>query len=72
MKFPTELRVILNDYKDTNIDIINGYVVNIKNLTIYKEGRKMLEQEKAFKLEQLNSLKEKLIDRVKVFIRVIL
>lgn len=68
MKFTTELRLILNQYKDTDIDIINGYVVNIKNLTIYKEGKKMLEQEKTFRLEQLNSLKsehEKKLEELK-------
>ena len=64
MKFPTELRLILNQYKDTNIDIINGYVVNIKNLTIYKEGEKMLEQEKIFRLEQLNKFKAEKLQKL--------
>ena len=55
--FKTEFRRT-TDRDISSLDIINlsDYVVNIKNLTI-KEGKKMLENEKTFKLEQLNSLK---------------
>lgn len=64
--FPTELRIT----SDRSEDDINGifnigdYVVNIKNLTINKEGGIMLENEKTFKLEQLNALKGKYEDRL--------
>lgn len=68
MSWPTELRLII-ERKPDNLDIINSeYVVNINNLTINKEGRNMLENEKSFKLEQLNSLKgeyEKKLEAIK-------
>ena len=69
MSWPTELRLIIEREPD-NLDIINNeyVVVNIKNLTINKGGRKMLENEKSFKLEQLNSLKgeyEKKLEAIK-------
>lgn len=68
MSWPTELRIIVDREIET-LDIINSkYVVNINNLTINKEGRNMLENEKSFKLEQLNSLKgeyEKKLEAIK-------
>lgn len=56
MRFPTEYRIYVDQRPDI-YDIINGEcVVNI-NLTNYKEVKTMLENEKTFRLEQLNSLK---------------
>ena len=55
--FPTEFRRRV-EMPAKDIFNIGDYVVNIKNLTISKEGINMLEMEKNFKLEQLKSLKE--------------
>ena len=67
---PTELRIT----SDRSEDDINGifnmgdYVVNIKNLTINKEERVMLEEEKNLILEQLKAWKseqEKKLEAIK-------
>lgn len=63
---PTELRII----SDRSEDDINGifnigdYVVNIKNLTINKEERVMLENEKTCILEQLKAWKSEQENRL--------
>ena len=57
--FQTELRKMTDRSEDDINGIFNigDYVVNIKNLTIYKEDRSMLEQERNLLLEQLKAWK---------------
>lgn len=66
MYFQTELRIFVDREKDIYGDIINidDYVVNIKNLTISKEGKKMLDNEKTLRLEQLRKFKSEYLNKL--------
>ena len=62
----TELRIFVDREKDIYGDIINidDYVVNIKNLTISKEEKNMLDNEKTLRLEQLNKFKSEYLNKL--------